>query len=77
MALGFKDYEIKNIEAEPMLISQGAKGYLREMLGQWLQWGPGDGRGSKDFANSEDLWKALHLVGLPDLAIKVDGMLHS
>ena len=42
-----------------MLLMQGATGYLGEMLTKWLQWAPGDGRGSRNFATFEDLRDAL------------------
>ena len=42
-----------------MLLLQGPSGYLGEMLGKWLQWAPGDGRGSKNFATFEELQAAL------------------
>ena len=36
-----------NIQNNPMLLTQSApKSYLREMLSLWLQWAPGDRRGS-------------------------------
>ena len=56
---------MNNIQADPMLMTQGPpKNYLRVMLTQWLQWAPGDGRGSKGFATKESLHDAvLQAVG--------------
>ena len=34
------------------------------MLAQWLQWAPGDGRGSTSFATLEDLKAALNQARL-------------
>ena len=34
------------------------------MLDEWLQWAPGDNRGSKDFATFEALKIALNEAGL-------------
>ena len=34
------------------------------MLSQWLQWAPGDSRGSTSFATLEDLKTALNQAGL-------------
>ena len=45
------------------------------MLENWLQWAPGDGRGSTSFATLEDLTDALNEAGLGasacDLKLKV------
>ena len=71
MELGFKENELKLIQSNPMLlIEEPPKSYLREMLNQWLLWGPGDSRGSESCANTELLNKAiLNLNSLnPELA---------
>ena len=58
--LGFKEGELNNIQSDPMLLTQSPpKSYLREMLSQWLQWAPGDGRGSTSYATKESLHAAL------------------
>ena len=46
----------------------GPNSWLKEVLAQWLRWGPGDGRGSKNFATRESLCDALSKVGLGKLA---------
>ena len=57
------------IQNNPMLLAQSPpKSYLREMLTQWLQWGPGDGRGSTGVATRESLHAALLKVNLAQLA---------
>ena len=67
-ALGFKEGEMDNIQSNPMLLTQSApKSYLREMLTQWLQWAPGDGRGSTSYATKESLRAALLKANLGQL----------
>ena len=67
-ALGFKEGEMCNIQSNPMLLTQSApKSYLREMLTQWLQWAPGDGRGSTSYATKESLRAALLKANLGQL----------
>ena len=51
-----------------MLFTQAPGSYLSEMLTQWLQWAPGDGRGSKGFATKESLYDALLKINLGRLA---------
>ena len=57
------------IQSNPMLLTQSPpKSYLRELLSQWLQWAPGDGRGSTGFATRESLRTALLKANLGQLA---------
>ena len=56
--LGFKG-EMDNIQSQSALFMRGSEGFLSEMLSQWLQWAPGDGRGSKGFATRESLDTAI------------------
>lgn len=73
MALGFKDGELKLIQANPNLLLQNPpKSYLREMLSQWLQWAPGDPRGSDYCANIDKLKEALMGQNLAQLAKEFD-----
>ena len=58
-ALGFKEGEMDNIQCRPMLSHSAPNSWLGEMLTQWLQWAPGDGRGSTSFATKETLRAAL------------------
>ena len=67
--LGFKEGEMNNIQSNPMLLLQSApKSYLRELLSQWLQWAPGDERGSTGCASKESLRAALLKANLGQLA---------
>ena len=62
--LGFCPGELDNIEARPLLLSSAPKSWLRAMLAEWLQWAPGDARGSTDFATLNGLKQALDKAGL-------------
>ena len=61
--LGFLPGDMATIEASLSLTIQGPKGCLSEMLAQWLQWAPGDRRGSIDFAKLSTLKSALREAG--------------
>ena len=67
-ALGFKQGEMNNIQSNPMLTASAPSSYLEEMLTQWLEWAPGDRRGSKGFATTEALRVALLKANLGQLA---------
>ena len=61
-----------NIQANPMhstgdLLSN----YLSAMLSDWLQWAPGDARGSSCYATLESLKDAVDKAGLGSLAQKL------
>ena len=62
--LGFHPGEIANIEARPNLIQGAPVTWLSAMLAEWLQWAPGDSRGSTSFATLEVLKTALDQAGL-------------
>ena len=62
--LGFHPGELSNIEAHPNSIQSAPISWLSAMLAQWLQWAPGDSRGSTSFATLEDLKTALNQAGL-------------
>jgi hypothetical protein len=66
--LGFIEGEMNNIESRPGLFGQAPESYLREMLSQWLQWAPGDRRGSTGFATRGSLRTALLKANLGQLA---------
>ena len=56
MHLGFLPGELDNIEARPTLI----RGAPVSCLGAaWMQWAPGDSRGSTEFATLDDLKASL------------------
>ena len=44
--LGFCSFELNEIQARPPLWSGGPRSFLNAMLADWLQWAPGDSRGS-------------------------------
>ena len=67
-ALGFLEGELENIQRNLFLLMDSPKSWLREMLTQWLQWAPGDGRGSTGFATRSSLHAALLKVNLGQLA---------
>ena len=58
--LGFSQGELSNIETRPNLIQGAPESWLSAMLAQWLQWAPGDRRGSTSFATLKDLKAALN-----------------
>ena len=60
--LGFRPGELDNICGHALRMSP--TDWLQEMLAQWLQWAPADGRGSNNFATLEDLKTALYQAGL-------------
>ena len=62
--LQFLPGELTNIEARPILLLTAPKSFLHAMLEEWLQWAPGDHRGSKNFATLEALQLALSESGL-------------
>ena len=67
-ALGFTEGEMDTIQGRPFTMQLAPNSWLREMLGQWLQWAPGDGRGSTGYATKESLHAALMSVNLGRLA---------
>ena len=67
-ALGFKEGEMDNIQSRPFLTMLAPNSWLGEMLTQWLQWAPGDGRGSMGFATRDSLRAALLKTNLGQLA---------
>ena len=73
--LGFLNDELDIIVAKPSLYHEGTKGFLCEMLSEWLEWAPGDQRGSKEYATLEALKRAVSSAGLgvtaTDLTISV------
>ena len=69
--LGFDTSELKIIESRPNLFANAPNSLLSAMLEEWLQWAPGDARGSQDFATLESLKKAVDKVGLGRVAHKL------
>ena len=64
MKLGFTPGELDNIQDSPTLMSRAPKSLLETMLSKWLEWAPGDRRGSIDFATLEGLRQALRHADL-------------
>ena len=62
--LGFQSRELDVIQAKPLLLEGGPTSWLSKMLAEWLQWAPGDSRGSTSFATLENLKAALREAGL-------------
>ena len=62
--LGFQPGELNNIESRPGLFQQAPESRLHAMLAQWLQWFPGDGRGSNEVATLSSLKRAVGMAGL-------------
>ena len=64
--LGFKQGELDNIECIPAhsVSTNAPNRNLCEMQTQWLEWAPGDARGSEDIATLEGLKRALFKLNL-------------
>ena len=62
--LGFHQSELEEIQARPLLLNTAPKSWLSAMLAEWLQWEPGDERGSTKAATIEELRGALDKAGL-------------
>ena len=71
MYLGFREGELDNIQGKPLLFNEGPKAWLKEMLREWLEWSPGDSRGSDAFASIESLKCALDKCGLTQTALDI------
>ena len=71
MHLGFRQGELDNIQGKLMLLNEGPKALLREMLREWLEWAPGDSRGSSSYASMECLKCALDKSGLARTALEI------
>ena len=67
-ALGFTEGEMDNITGRLFMMQLAPNSWLRELLTQWLQWAPGDRRGSTGYATKESLRAALMSVNLGRLA---------
>ena len=67
-SLGFRPSELDEIQARPLLLNGAPRSWLSAVLADWLQWAPGDSRGSTSFALLEDLKAALHELELTQTA---------
>ena len=67
--IGFSQGELRNIQANPMLLmEEPPRSYLNYMVSEWLQWAPGDARGSAHFATLQALKSAMDKAGLAKAA---------
>ena len=64
-ALRFLPCELEEIQVRPLLLSGAPGSWLSAILAEWLQWAPGDSRGSINFATLEGLKFAL--MSIPGL----------
>ena len=62
--LGFTQGELSNIQASPLHLNEAPKSWLSAMLSEWLEWAPGDQRGSKNYATLSGLKSAVREAGL-------------
>lgn len=61
--LGFTPDELENIKATPLLLFDAPSSYLNKLISMWVQWAPGDTRGSRDYATMASLCGALDNAG--------------
>ena len=66
--LGLRPTELDKIHARPLLLSDAPNSWLNTMLAEWLQWAPGDRRGSTNCATLEGLRDALNKAELSEAA---------
>ena len=69
--LGFHTGELDVIQTNPALMTTAPMSYLNQLLTDWLQWAPGDGRGSKSFATLGALQTATRKAGLGKVAAQL------
>ena len=62
--LGFREGELDNIQGAPLLLQEAPVSWLCKMLSLWLEWAPGDSRGSTHYATLNALKAALHSTGI-------------
>jgi hypothetical protein len=60
-SLRFTFSEISTIEANPRNVRPTS--FINNVVGLWLEWAPGDARGSKDYATLEQLQNAVSQAG--------------
>ena len=61
--LEFQQGELNNIQAKPLLLSGAPQSWLSELLSEWMEWAPGDSRGSTKYSTLEDLKSAVSKAG--------------
>ena len=62
--LRFRPGELKKIESQPLLLADAPQSWLRTLLEQWLEWTPGDKRGSTQCPTLKALKIAVDKAGL-------------
>ena len=70
--LGFSQPQLAKIQARPVLNIGAPDSWLRAMLEDWLQWTPGDDRGSTECATLEKLKSAVSKAGLGKTATELN-----
>ena len=60
--LGFRQTELNLIQTSPMHLMGAPGSWLSAMLEAWLEWRPGDNRGSSESASLESLNRAVALA---------------
>jgi hypothetical protein len=69
--LKFQQEELNVIEAKPLLMSGAPKSWLSALISDWMEWAPGDSRGSTTYANLKDLKSAVSEAGFGIVATKL------
>ena len=69
--LKFRQNELNNIEARPLLLNGAPKSWLSALISEWVEWAPGDSHGSTNYANLEDLKSAVSQAGLGVIAAEL------
>ena len=62
--LGFRPGELDVIQSKPLLLTGAPGSWLSQLLSDWFQWAPGDGRGSTAYATLSALKTAVDRAGL-------------
>ena len=62
--LGFRQPELNLIQSSPANFMGAPGSWLSAMLTEWLEWKPGDQRGSKEYASLESVKIAVDKAGL-------------
>ena len=75
--LGFKNYELEIIRANPQHLLTPPFSYLRAILAEWLIWKPGDARGSENYATLGSLSKAVRIAGFGLISMQLLKGIHS
>ena len=63
LGLGFTSWELSTIKANPINVINAPLSYLFAMLSSWIEWAPGDARGSKDYATHQALRIVMEKIG--------------